>query len=137
MYSIVAGLCACRIDKKSILKDFAFLCGHPIDELYRAGLGLKKITIPDMNTLTNSRFRKLIIENFPPLAQGGGFDFLRCARNTKHLELFSELAQSNPKILQERSYKGKVFVRPVQQDLLLSAIKKPRVSSLGIYICPK
>ena len=82
-----------------------------------------------MNAMTNNRFRRLITENYPSLAQSGGFDFLRCVPNTKRLELFSEVAQSNPKVLQERSCKGKVFVRPVQQDLILSPAKKPRVSS--------
>lgn len=101
-----------------------------LDELYHAGLGLKKITIPDIRSVTNNYFRKIIVDNFPPLAEAGGFDFLRCVPNSKRLELFSELAQSNPQILQERSNKGKVFVRPVQKDLLLSAAKKSCV------VCP-
>ena len=77
-----------------------------LDELYHAGLGMKKITIPDMNTVTNSHFRKMITDNFPKLSHGGGFEFLRCAPNTKQLEVFSELAQTNSKVLQERSQKG-------------------------------
>ena len=80
-----------------------------LDELYHAGLGLKKITIPDMNAVTNSSFRKIITDSFPLLKHSGGFEYLRCIPNSKQLELFSELAQSNPKVLQERSQKGKIF----------------------------
>ena len=98
-----------------------------LDELYHAGLGMKKITIPDMNTVTNSHFRKMIIDNFPKLSHGGGFEFLRCAPNTKQLEVFSELAQTNPKVLQERSQKGKIFIRPVQSDLIGPPEKKLHV----------
>lgn len=97
-----------------------------LDELYHAGLGIKKITIPDMNTINHHRFRHIIVENFPVLREAGGFDFLRCVPNTKRLELFSDVAQHDPHVLQERAQKGKVFIRPLQKDLLLS--KKPRVS---------
>ena len=98
-----------------------------LDELYHAGLGLKKITIPDMNAVTNSSFRKIITDSFPLLKHSGRFEYLRCIPNSKQLELFSELAQSNPKVLQERSQKGKVFIRPVQSDLVDPPEKKPRV----------
>ena len=90
-------------------------------------MGVKKITFPDMNTINNSHFRSVVMDNFPSLRQSGGFDFLRCVPNTKHLEPFSEVAQRNPRVLQERSQKGKVFVRPLQKDLLTSASKRPHV----------
>ena len=99
-----------------------------LDELYHAGLGIKKITVPNMNTITNSRLRSIIVENFPSLSDAGGFDYLRCIPNTKRLEPFSELAQTNPHVLQERAQKGKVFIRPVQRDLVVQSSKKPRVS---------
>lgn len=92
-----------------------------LDELYHAGLGLKKITIPDMNQVTNSSFRKIITDSFPLLKHSGG-----CIPNSKQLELFSELAQSNPKV-QERSQKGKIFIRPVQSNLVHPPEKKPHV----------
>ena len=98
-----------------------------LDELYHAGLGLKKIAIPDMNAVNNSSFRKIIIDSFPLLKQSGGFEYLRCIPNSKRLELFSELAQSNPKVLQERSQKGKIFIRPVHSDLVLPPEKKSHV----------
>ena len=78
-----------------------------------------------MNTITNSRLRSIIVENFPSLSDAGGFDYLRCIPNTKP---FSELAQTNPHVLQERAQKGKVFIRPVQRDLVVQSSKKPRVS---------
>lgn len=99
-----------------------------LDELFYAGLGVKKITFPDMNTLTNTHFRKVISDNFSKLRHSGGFEFLRCIPNTKRLEVFSEVAQMNPKVLQERSQKGKVFIRPVQNDLLSPPEKRIHVS---------
>lgn len=47
-----------------------------LDELYHAGLGLKKIKIPVIRSITNNHFRKIIVNNFPPFAEAGGFDFL-------------------------------------------------------------
>ena len=54
-----------------------------LDELYHAGLGTKKITIPDMNTVTHTSFRKIITDNFPKLRHSGGFEFLRCVLNDR------------------------------------------------------
>ena len=88
---------------------------------------MKKITFPDFTEISNTHFRKIIVENFPLLSNAGGFEFLRCIPNTKQLEPFSELAQTNPQILQERSHKGKVFIRPVQEDLMATLRKKPKV----------
>ena len=82
---------------------------------------MKNVTIPDLNEITNMRFRKIIVENFQMLV------FLRCIPNTKQLEPYLELAQSNPKVLQERSQKGKVYIRPVQHDLIFLPRKKSHV----------
>ena len=103
------------------------LADEDLDELFHAGLGVKKITIPDINDISITRLRKIIVDNFPPLQRAGGFDFLRCVPNTKKLEPYSELAQTNPKILQERSNKGKIYIRPVQRDLISSARKTTHV----------
>lgn len=94
--------------------------------MYHAGLGMK-ITFPDFNEISNTYLRKIIVENFPLLSSAGGFEFLRCIPNTKQLEPFSDLAQTNPKVLQERSHKGKVYIRPLQQDLIATLRKKPHV----------
>ena len=87
------------------------------------------ISIPDINDICNSHFRKIIVENFPPLEKAGGFELLRCVPNTKQLELYSELAQSNPKVLQERSNKGKIYIRPVQRDMIVPSRKTMHVRS--------
>ena len=108
-------------------QDHVPLSEEELDELYHAGLGMKKITFPDMNTTNNSCFRSIIIENYPALHNGGGFEFLQCVPNTKRLEPFSEVAQRNPHVLQERAQKGKVFIRPLQRDLLRSLPKRPQV----------
>ena len=84
---------------------------------------MKKITISDINNVTNNAFEKF----YPALERAGGFEYLRCVPNIKQLELYSELAQSNPKILQERSNKGKVYIRLVQRDLIQSARKTVHV----------
>ena len=88
---------------------------------------MKKITFPDFTEISNSHFRKIVVENFPLLSTAGGFEFLRCIPNTKQLEPFSGLTQSNPKTLQERLHNGKVFIRPVQQDVMATLREKPHV----------
>ena len=45
-------------------QDHVPITEEELDELYHAGLGLKKITIPDMNTLSSSSLRAITMENF-------------------------------------------------------------------------
>lgn len=46
------------------------------EELYQAGLGEKVVEFETLN-LSQSQFRSIIIDNFPRLKDGGGFQFLK------------------------------------------------------------
>lgn len=52
---------------------------------------------------------------------GGGFGFLRCAPNMNQVKVFSELAQMNPKVLEELSQKGKISI---QYKMTLLALQR-------------
>ena len=76
--------------------------GHEKDPLDLVGLGMKKITIPNIDC-TIAELRDILLDSFPPLKEAGGFEFLRCKSNSRILEKFSDLAQSSPKVLADRS----------------------------------
>ena len=81
-----------------------------------AGLGEKKVFIPNINCSWDE-FKDALVSGFPKLGNSGGFELLRCIPNTKTLETISlDIAQS-PKLLKCVVGSGKVFLRPIQQDL--------------------
>lgn len=86
------------------------------DQLDKTGLGKKKITISSMDC-TAKELHNIIIETFPPLKDIGGFEFLRCKANSRMLEPFSDMAQSTPSVLAERSATCTIYIRPIQQDI--------------------
>lgn len=55
----------------------------------------------------------------PNLENSGGFEFLRYTPNTKDLETISLKIAQSPKLLKSVVASGRVFLRPIQQDLLL------------------
>ena len=56
---------------------------------------------------------------FPSLNGCGGFEFLRCISNTKDLEVIRLSVAQSPKLLREMIANGRVFIRPIQRDLVL------------------
>ena len=88
------------------------------EALVQAGLGEKKLVIPDINC-SGQEFRDLLISAFPKLDGCGGFDLLRCIPNTKQLEVMSVALSQSPKLLKSVVATGRVFVRPIQKDLEL------------------
>lgn len=88
--------------------------------LANAGLGEKKITIPDIECGI-ADFHSLLLESFPKLKDGGGFEFLRCTPNTRDLELIPPHISRVPRLLKQRVGNGRVYIRPIQRDLCLEA----------------
>ena len=86
--------------------------------LVAAGLGEKRIQIPNINCSWND-FKGIILTAFPSLNDCGGFEFLRCVSNTKDLELIRLSVAQSPKLLKEMIANGRVFIRPIQKDLVL------------------
>ena len=91
------------------------------DNLFRAGLGEKEIEFHDMH-LDGTEFRDLLYEAYPKLKDGGGFQFLKCAPNSRCLELLSSTTLSSPAILKSRVGNARTYIRPIQRDLDLSFI---------------
>ena len=86
--------------------------------LVAAGLGEKKIVIPNINC-SWSEFKDEIFAAFPVLNGCGGFEFLRCISNTKELELIKVSVAQSPQLLKQMIGNARVFIRPIQRDLNL------------------
>ena len=88
------------------------------EALAEAGLGEKKVCIPDISC-TSEEFKSVLIAAFPKLDGCGGFDLVRCIPNTKNLEPISVAVAQSPKLLKSVVAGGRVFIRPIQRDLSL------------------
>ena len=86
--------------------------------LVAAGLGEKKVFIYDVSCSWNE-FKDILVSTFPKLENSGGFEFLRCIPNTKDLETICLKIAQSPKLLKSVVASGRVFLRPIQQDLPL------------------
>ncbi len=66
-----------------------------------AGLGEKRITIPDID-ISADEFRDILMEQFPKLKDEGGFIFAKCRSNSKVWETLPSLCVTSPRILRDR-----------------------------------
>ena len=103
------------------------------DSLLEAGLGEKRITIPDID-ISGEEFRKLLLEEFPKLREGGGFMFAKCKSNSKVLEPLSPLCLTSPRVLRDRVGSVRTYIFPLQRnlDLLSSNECSSAVSSTDV-----
>lgn len=86
------------------------------ENLVEAGLGEKKIIIPDLDCGA-AEFKDILLTKFPKLKDGGGFELLRCVANSKSLEVISTTVSRLPRLLKAVIGSGKVYLRPIQRDL--------------------
>ena len=91
------------------------------DDLLQAGLGEKEIEFDDLE-LNAEEFRDLLYSQFPSLKEGGGFQFFKCAANSRSLELLSSTTLSSPTMLKSCAGSARTYVRPLQRDLDMSAV---------------
>ena len=96
------------------------------EKLVAAGLGEKKFTIPDTSCSKNA-FNDAILELFPRLRESGGYELLKCVPNSKQLEIVSSRISQSPSLLRSVVGNGRVFIRPVQNNL--SLVPEERLSS--------
>ena len=87
--------------------------------LVDAGLGERKVTIDDMSC-SRQDFKPAIIATFPKLEDCGRFVLLRCQPHglKTSLEPISAAIAQSPKLLKSVIGNGRVFIRPIQKDLL-------------------
>ena len=88
------------------------------DRLLEAGLGEKKITIPDIDCSVEE-FRDVLFQEFPKLKDGGGFIFAKCQSNSRSLDLLSPLCVTSPRILRDRVGNSRTYILPMQRNLSL------------------
>lgn len=91
------------------------------DILLEAGLGEKKIIIPDVD-MSGEDFRDLLLEEFPKLGDGGGFMFAKCRSNSRSLESLSFRCLTSPKTLRDRVGNARTYIIPMQKDLNISPV---------------
>ena len=91
------------------------------DELFSAGLGEKEIELDlDMDA---EEFRQCILKEYPQLKSGGGYQFLKCVPNTRHLEPLSGLVMQSPSLLKQRVGSARTYIRPLQRSLDTTPVK--------------
>ena len=95
-------------------------CNAGVKEgLLEAGLGEKKVFVPNVDC-TPEEFLKIMTTTFPKLDGCGGFELLQCVSNSKQLEVISPKVSQSARLMKSIIGSGRIFVRPIQQDLSLS-----------------
>ena len=64
--------------------------------LEEAGLGEKMVTIPDLDC-SPATFQSVLVEAYPKLEDGGGFELLRCKPKSRDLILIASRVASTPR----------------------------------------
>lgn len=105
------------------------------DALLEAGLGEKRIVIPDVNSSAED-FRGVLYEAYPKLKYAGGFLFAKCRSNSRELEILPSLCLTSPRILQDRVGNARTYILPMQRNLDVSAVCNLSSGvSLGLQDC--
>ncbi len=86
------------------------------EALLDGGLGEQKITFTDMECSADE-YKEIVVDHFPKLSEGGGYELMRCCPNSRELECISSNALKSPKATQERVGRSKVYIRPIQRNL--------------------
>lgn len=91
------------------------------ETLCKAGLGEKTVIVPDASC-SRDEFWSVITSAYPKLLNCGGFELLRCMCQSRELEPISRSVAKSPKLLKSVLCNRKVFIRPLQKDLDISAV---------------
>ena len=92
------------------------------EEHYRAGLGEKEIAFETLD-LSQVEFRNLLLEHYPRLKKGGGFQLLKSLPNSRTMEVLSMAVHTSPALLKQRVGASRTYICPVQRDLDLTAVE--------------
>lgn len=99
------------------------------EDLLLAGLGEKKVVIPDVDC-TIQDFHDVLLEAFPKLKDAGGFELLRCMPNSRDLEEVPSPINLSPRLLRTHMSSARLYLRPIQVDLDL----KPNIINSGTTV---
>ena len=103
------------------------------DALLEAGLGEKRVFIPDIDA-SGEEFRSVLYEVFPKLKDAGGYGFGKCKANSKHIEMLSSYCLTSPKILRSRVGNARTYIIPLQRNLSLSAVLTDMKSNVSLLL---
>ena len=92
------------------------------DELFQAGLGEREISFPSLD-MNATDFKGVLLESFPKLKDGGGYQLLKGVPNSRTLEVLSLSVHTSPSLLKQRVGNSRTYIRPIQKDLDLSPIE--------------
>ena len=81
----------------------------------------KRVTITDID-FGAKEFNDIILEAFPKLKQGGGFEFLKCSQSSRILEIIPYQISHSPHLLKQSIGSANVYIRPIQANLDLSPL---------------
>ena len=87
--------------------------------LVLAGLGEKKVTILDVDCET-AEFNETLLQAFPKLKYGGGFEMLKCTSSTRKLEVIPFTISSSARLLKAYMGTARIYIRPIQVNLDLT-----------------
>ena len=98
--------------------------GQERAELQIAGLGEKRITLCSYSDAQDI-YHELTYQ-FPKLADSGGFELLRVPEGGKQLDVIASPPNGyTVSYLRAVVHHAKIYIRPLQKDLSLEAIKEP------------
>jgi hypothetical protein len=86
------------------------------ETLFLAGLGERKVQVPDIDCNTEE-FREILMTEFPKLRNCGGFELLRCLPSSRDLEVIPSPVCHSPRLLRSRIGTARIYIRPMQSDL--------------------
>ena len=98
---------------------------HEKGLLALAGLGEKKVTFDDIDC-SPEVFKDILLQTFPKLKEGGGFELCKCKPNTRSLEPLPMSFMVSPRVLKQ-SGNSKTYIRPLQRDLNLEECEVPKL----------
>lgn len=96
--------------------------GGQKDELYEAGLGEKDIEFPQLD-IQGNELRQILLNEFPKLEAGVGYQLCRFVPNSRSLEPLSKLAHSSLEMLKQQVGNARTYVVPLQRDLDLTPME--------------
>ena len=123
-----------KVDSKKVAWQHNFVClayrdqekipttDYDKEELFQAGLGEKEILFASID-MSASDFKGLLMESFPKLKDGGGYQLLKGIPNTRDLEVLSVAVHTSPSLLKQRVGNSRTYIRPIQKDLDLTPIE--------------
>ena len=91
--------------------------------------------------ISANEFRDIVLNEFPNLEKGGGYQLCRCLPNTRTLEPLSKLAHSSVEMLKQQVGNARTYLVPLQRDLDLTPTEVPPdqvsvLSQITESLCP-